>query len=139
MSESLIVSGLVIPSGTNPDFDAARAALLKLRRSEIVRRIEDSTGNDLVYDYGDGESASDVEFVRRRLAVARPAILQCVQDVEDAWLGERPDASTLHVMGYDVLVGGGASYGDCPEIVTSIDNFQVLDLDVAAGFVRNPS
>ena len=52
--------------------------------------------------------------------MARKDAERVLNEVEEAWRGDRPDAGMLSLAGVNILVTGEISWGDCPDLVDSI-------------------
>lgn len=127
MGNDLMLATLAIPSGKEPDWEAARRGIARLSGERM---------EEILYEWG-GEAPSDVEG-ELDLGAARKMILSLVDEVEEACKAEHRHlyCSEYVVPGWKVWITGGDSWGDSPseEFDLFLAFLNATELAEAAGF-----
>lgn len=120
MGNDLLISTLAIPTGTEPDWDAARALVARIPEDALVRTVEDWQGISPTCEDG----ADDIPACRAEL-------VRLVDLVQEATQSEHRHLylSEYVVPGWTVWITGGDSWGDSPS-----EEFDYFNAFLGAGF-----
>lgn len=136
MGADLVLSMLEIPKGRTPDFFAAEDFIKNLPDDKILMLLDHRssiTGSDpgTFLEEVSGETISK----DNRCQVFRNMLLQTCETIRQSWESNIRDVKRINLSRTTILVTGGMSWGDIPEMCEEFELFEDSGAAAIAGFI----